>query len=163
MKMMNRIFAPLLYSLIFNILGNNLAIAQNDLSDPTIGTWELNQAESTNSENAPLPNWIKRTEIYRIIDNGMIEMESSSVLSEGTSGSGKASWDAKGGIVRDSESEIIIESRISKRQWLVTKLVNGIQSSSRLKVISEDGKQMFQTFRAFDNQNKTYEKHSDKV
>ncbi len=87
-------------------------------------------------------------------------MQSSSVLSDGASGSGKASWAAKGGIVRDSESEIIIESRISTRQWLVTQLVNGIQISSRLKVISEDGKQMFQTLRAFDAQNRVYEKHS---
>ncbi len=48
-------FAPLLYSLVFNMLGNNLAIAQNDVPDPLIGTWELNQAESSGSENAPLP------------------------------------------------------------------------------------------------------------
>lgn len=164
MKIRSKVPAVLLFPLIYIICSNNLAIAQNDLSDPIIGTWELNQSESSQSDNAPLPNWTSRTEVYLFTDDGMMEMNSSTILSDGTSGSGKALWPYNGGItqtgVAGRDNELIIESRISARQWLVTQLLNGVQISSRLKIISDDGNRMVQTFKALDGQNKIYEKHS---
>lgn len=136
-------------------------------ADPIIGTWKLNLAESSISkelaamaEQAP---YKERTEVYREVNDGLIEFTVLGSRTDGSSISGKWTWPRQGGIAeRQSpaplpKEESCVQTLLEPGVWYITFLQNGIQDGVFHKVISKDGKIMRQILRVMDPKGKLIE------
>ena len=130
-------------------------------ADPIIGTWNLNLAKSSPSTDDQDPK--ERTEVYREVDDDLIELVLGNTLMDGSSTSSKWTWPKQGGFVNRHLPEPLPEGRayvvtlVEPGHWYVTIVRNGKQVGLYHKTISTDGKTMGQTFKGLDDQGKPFE------
>ena len=91
---------------------------------------------------------IARTETYRLTSAHDIELVLSTTAADGAPSTSTVVFSARGGVVRQQGTpagQMLVETRLGPREWLVTYLANGTQLMTMRKVVSEDGKTMRQT------------------
>ena len=132
--------------------------------EPIIGSWRMNVSASkispTLQDVFKIAAPKQRTEVYRQIPNGRIELKGTFTGIDGSSYSYSKTFPAEGGMAQlaNSEpSESDVNTRVSPREWYVTIMQNGKQTLTIHKVISEDGKTMRQTVTSVDSKGKPFE------
>jgi hypothetical protein len=124
-------------------------------ADPIIGTWILNSTKTAEYENSlnltPADpstfRWSSRTEAYKELKSGLIELTLTIIGIDGLSEVSKVTWPAQGGIAEQESSEeiLIVETLVAPGEWYVTRIQGGKQFQLIHKIVSEDGKIMSQT------------------
>ena len=124
-------------------------------ADPIIGTWKLNSTKTAEYEKSlnlvPADpstfRWSSRTEIYKELESGVIELTLILTLSDGSTEVSIMTWPTNGGIAEDESSEgiLIVETLVAPGEWYVTRIQAGRQIQLMHKIISEDGEIMRQT------------------
>ncbi len=90
----------------------------------------------------------ERTEIYRLTSAGDIELELRTTAADGSTSTSTLVFSARGGLVRQPGApagQMLVETRLGPREWLMTYLADGPQYMTMRKVISEDGRIMRQS------------------
>ena len=129
-------------------------------SDPIIGTWKLNVAQST-FPRKDIPSPREQTEHYSEV-SGRIHLTIGRTMSDGSSDPRRLSWPATSGVVAVdegrplSEGQSIVETLLAPGDWYVTYMRNGQQYLTMHKVVSKDGKTMRQIMKGL-AQGKPYE------
>jgi hypothetical protein len=133
-------------------------------TDPLVGTWKLNLAQSQFSpvllalQKTAIPK--ERTEIYRLVNN-RIELTQTSIRSDGSKEEApKLTWPAQGGAVVSQSANGLsyVETLIASGEWLVSAMLqDGTQVGTLRKIISKDGKTMRQITKGVDPQGKPFE------
>ena len=127
-------------------------------ADPIIGTWRLNVEKSERSTSAAVP--VKeQIEVYREIDNDLIELTLTRTRTDGSFSSSKLTWPVQGGAVKGNrrEGQSLVETLIAPGEWYVTYMRDGKQYLTVHKAVSKDGKTLTQTFKGVDSSGKLIE------
>jgi len=119
-------------------------------ADPIIGTWKLIVDKSKGSQ--PTTDPVKeQMEVYRQLDSGEIELTLTRTMVDGTSSVSKLTWPAQGGTVAfvqsDPRGRSLVETLIVPGEWYVTYMRDGKQYLIVHKVVSKDGRTLFQTWK----------------
>jgi len=132
--------------------------------EPIIGSWRMNVSASkispTLQDVFKIAAPKQRTEVYRQIPDGRIELKGTFTGIDGSSYSYSKTFPAEGGMgqyVNSDPNESDVNTRVSPREWYVTAMQNGKQTLTIHKVISEDGKTMRQTVTSVDSKGKPFE------
>ncbi len=135
-------------------------------SDPIIGIWKLNVANSKFSPfllkalNETVPK--EATEIYKLAGD-QIEMTVENTMTGGGRISGRYTWPRDGGVAKAQEDVAsfagitIIETLIAPGEWYATFLKNEKQFIVVHKIVSKDGKTMNLNSTGTDDQGKPFE------
>jgi hypothetical protein len=133
-------------------------------ADPIIGTWKLNIEKSkfSSARHAMLDLTApkEQTEVYRELDSGRIELTWKNTASNGSTATLVFIYPLQGGAVKVEPSDTPItwvQIRVAEREWYATYIYEGKQLMTRHKVISKDGKTMYQTLRGIDDAGKPFE------
>jgi hypothetical protein len=137
-----------------------------DRSDPIIGIWNLNVANSKFSTvllkalNETVPK--EATEIYRLVGD-QIELTVENTMTGGRRISGRYTWPRYGGVAKAQEDVAsftgvtIIETLIAPGEWYATFLKNEKQFIVVHKVVGKDGQTMSLSSTGIDDQGKPFE------
>ena len=137
-----------------------------DKTDPIIGIWKLNVANSKFSPvllkamNETVPK--EATETYKLIGD-QIELTYENTMTGGGRISGRYTWPRYGGEAKAQEEAVsitgvtIIETLIAPGEWYATFLINEKQFMVVHKVASKDGKTMSLNHTGTDDQGKPFE------
>jgi len=132
--------------------------------EPIIGSWKMNVSASkispTLQDVFKIAAPKQRTEVYRQISGGRIELKGTFTGIDSSSYSYCKTFPAEGGMGQyenSDPSESDVNTRISPREWYVTAMQNGKQTLTIHKIISEDGKTMQQTVTSVDSKGKPFE------
>ena len=119
-------------------------------ADPIIGTWKLN-IEKSEQPRYPMYQFKELTEIYMDIDSGMMEITQTGVRNNGGAVNRKYTWPKQGGVA-EGTAEIVkgYELFVNPGEWYAIMSIGGKQIWYIHKIISKDGKTMYQTFKAVD-------------
>lgn len=122
-----------------------------EASDPIVGTWTLDRAQSQVLTMTGVPRIKEQTESYQD-PNGRVELRLARELDDGAQVVGRLAWPTAGGIVQVLEGpvpsgESFVERRLTAGDWLVTYLLDGRQYGTMRKTVSPDGRTMQQRFR----------------
>jgi len=124
-----------------------------------IGSWKLNISKSTFAPNSPPPPK-ENTEVYRELNNGLVEFKGRTIREDGSSTSLLCTWPMQGGEVTILEGNfpenITWIQTLIESEWYTTQLKDGKQKYTRHKVVNDDGKILRQTYRSTDDQGKPY-------
>lgn len=122
-------------------------------ADALLGTWKLDVSKSTFSGiEAPR----ELVETYRELANGEIERTVTGIGADGSVDPVvRMTWPRRGGVINGFNApETFIETYIGPGEWLVTTLLDGVQVSTRHKVVAADGRTMTQAYRGIDQHGK---------
>jgi len=118
-------------------------------ADVLLGTWKLDVSRSTYSGIEPPRELV---ETYRELSNGEIERTVTGIEADSSViPVVRMTWPRRGGVLTGLNSpETFIETYIGPGEWLVTTLLDGVQVSTRRKVVAADGRTMTQVYRGID-------------
>ena len=128
--------------------------------DPIVGTWKLNPTLTTVSPGMPFPAPSQRTEVYRQMDSGQIELTVTTPNPNGSATTARLVFSARGGVVTQegaSGGQMLIETRVKPGEWRVTYLANGVQFLTMQKVVGADGMSMRQVVTGVSPQGAAFE------
>jgi hypothetical protein len=95
------------------------------------------------------------TEVYKEIDTDQIELTRIGVDMDGSKFDAKYIWPKQGGIVKGADKDILlVELLVAPNEWYAIWYIEGEQVQYIHKIISKDGKTMYQTFEGVDSQGK---------
>ena len=131
-------------------------------TDPIIGTWKLNVAESTFSTAMQDVPPKELTEVLREIEDGRIELAQHGIQEDGAPVTFRITYSAQGGVVtvidaEGTEGVTFIETLVSPGNWYVTTLRDGKQVIVRHKVVTADGKAKRETVHGTDEHGQPFE------
>ena len=96
-------------------------------ADPIIGTWVLSSTKTAEYEKSlnltPADpstfRWSSRTEAYKELKSGLIEMTLTIIGTDGSTEAAKVTWPAQGGIAEQESSEgiLIVETLVAPGEW----------------------------------------------
>ena len=117
-------------------------------SDPLIGKWKLNVEKSRLGVIGE--NMKESIEVYREIENNMIELSSTELSKDGSTDSSKWTWPKEGGYAKVlsrtlEEGIIYVQTHIDSGHWCVNIMKDGKQIARYHKIVSKDGKTMKQS------------------
>jgi len=125
-------------------------------ADPSVGTWKLNLAKSTE------PDVKELTLVKQELSNGMFGLVETGVLKDGSKISEKFSHPQQGGVVasqsaKPAEGELTVVTIITPADFYVTTLQKGKQVQVQHVVVNKDGKSMRITTNGTDAKGKPFE------
>ena len=114
-------------------------------ADPIIGTWIYNKEKSDSSFH-------EETQIYKEVGKDKIELTRFGIYEEGDKFSEKYTYPRQGGVTVFEGVKVGIELLIKPGEWYYITLEGKEKWQIIHRVISEDGKTMYHTFKRFDSQ-----------
>jgi hypothetical protein len=119
-------------------------------ADALLGTWKLDVSKSTYSGFEPPRELV---ETYRVLANGEIERTVTGISADGAADPVvRMTWPRRGGVIKGLDRpDTYIETYIGPGEWLVTSLLDGVQVSTRHKIVAADGRTMTQAYHGIED------------